>query len=273
MDEQKRKSTEWLDRIADTYDPRTATFEGFSTSLAEVLVREAQISEGAYVLDVGTGTGNVALAAARVVGPRGWVVGIDLSTGMLAQARRKVENLPVEFREMDAEALQFPDATFDAVVGGFFIAWLTDIVRGMREIYRVLRPGGRVALSTFSQETFQPLNEMTWARMEQYGFPRTPARPEAWMTLREPEHLVTLLEKGGFREGRVVRVASTTTLQSADEWWTFVRRSAARGIPLSQLSAESLERLRREILEDVDKLRTDDGIRVDTSALIGTGVR
>ena len=272
MDERKRRMTELYERISGTYDHRMGTLMQLSTRLAEALVRQAAISEGAWVLDVGTGTGNVALTAARFVGARGRVVGVDLSSAMLTQARRKAGDLPVEFQEMDAEALQFGDATFDVVLSGLTLWFLPDIVRGMKEIHRVLRPGGRVAFSTFTRETFQPLGELTWSRLEQHRIPRPPAPPEPWIVLREPEHLLLLLEKASF-QARVVPEPNIHTLQSAEEWWTFIRRSASWGSSLDQLSAEALADLKAEILEDVERLRTKEGIQVDTSALIGIGVR
>lgn len=178
MDERKRRVIELYERISGTYDHRHGTLMQLSTRLAEALVRQAAIPEGAWVLDVGTGTGNVALAAARFVGARGRVVGVDLSSAMLTQARRKAGNLPVEFQEMDAEALQFGEATFDVALSGLTLWYLSDIVRGMEEIHRVLRPAGRVAFSTYTRETFQPLREFTWSRLMQYRVPRPPAPPE-----------------------------------------------------------------------------------------------
>src|SRR5207302_868917 len=86
MDERKRRMTQWYDHIADAYDQHRLPL---SPRLAEALVRHAAVSEGERVLDVGTGTGNVAIAAARHTGARGRVVAIDLSRAMLGRARRK----------------------------------------------------------------------------------------------------------------------------------------------------------------------------------------
>ncbi|HET8679179.1 MAG TPA: methyltransferase domain-containing protein [bacterium] len=273
MDERKRRMTEFYERISATYDHRMETLMHLSTRLAEALVRQAAISEGERVLDVGTGTGNVALAAARFVGAQGRVIGVDLSSSMLAEARRKAVNLPVEFQEMDAESLEFGDATFDVVLSGLTLWFLPDVVRGMKQIYRVLRPGGRVAFSTYTPETFQPLRELMWKRLVQHGVPRLPAPAEPWMVLREPGHLLRLLEEAGFREPRVVAEPHVHMLRSGEEWWTFIRRSASWGELFDELPAEALESLKAEIIGDVEGLRTPDGIRVDTSALIGIGVR
>jgi ubiquinone/menaquinone biosynthesis C-methylase UbiE len=99
---------------------------------------------------------------------------------MLAQARRKSGGLPVEFRLMDAEKLEFEDATFDVVFCGFAVWFLPDILRGMREMRRVLRPGGRLAFSTWAKRSHEPMMKMMQARLERYGIPRIPPSPEAW---------------------------------------------------------------------------------------------
>ncbi len=145
------------------------------------LVQKAEIHEGARVLDAATGSGKVALEAARVVGPKGQVIGVDLSEGMLAQARRKAGDLPIEFRQMDAERLAFDDATFDVVLCGFGIFFLSDMIRGVCEMRRVLRLGGRLAFSTAHQAALEPLMEMTLTCLERCGIPRLPPALEPWM--------------------------------------------------------------------------------------------
>lgn len=266
MDERKRRMIHWYDRIASAFDCHPLPL---STRLAEALVRQAALSEGDWVLDVGTGTGNVALAAARCVGARGRVVGVDLSRAMLREARRRAGDLPVEFQEMDAEALQFGDATFHAALGGL----LPEVVPVISEMHRVLRPGGRAAFSSYTPETFQPLADVTWSRLERHRIRRPPAPPEPWTASRASEQSLLLLEKAGFQEARVVPEPYTHTLQSAEDWWTYMRRSTRWGPLLDQLSAEALEDLKAEILQDVERLRTEEGIKVDMSALIGIGVR
>lgn len=267
MEEQKRRIMTAFDLASTTYDePALRCFDVH----APVLVRNAQIHEGARVLDVATGTGKVALEAARLVGLKGWVIGIDLSEGMLAQARRKTGALPVEFRQMDAENLEFEDATFDVVLCGFCVWFLPDIVRGVREMHRVLRPGGRLAFSTWTKQSFEPMQEMTLARFERYGVPRS-APSEPWMECREPGHLLTLLEKGEFQEGRVVLELAGYFIEPED-FWTFIWGSAVRR-RLIQLPPEALDRFRKETLGEVRSLQGEHGIWFDTSALIGIGLR
>jgi ubiquinone/menaquinone biosynthesis C-methylase UbiE len=268
MEEQKRRVVAAFDLASDTYDePALRCFDLH----ARALVREAQVHEGAQVLDVATGTGKVAFAAARAVGPKGRIIGIDLSGGMLAQARHNTGGLPVEFRLMDAERLEFDDATFDVVLCGFAVWFLPDMLSGMREMRRVLRPGGRLAFSTWAKQSHEPMMKMMQARLERYGIPRTPPPPEPWKECSEPEHLLTILEKIGFRDRQVVPQPAGYFIQPED-WWTFLWGAAPRG-RLSRLPPESLDRFREEILEEVRSLKDDHGIWFDVSALIGIGLR
>ncbi|MBI3122039.1 MAG: methyltransferase domain-containing protein [candidate division NC10 bacterium] len=102
---------------------------------------------GEAVLDLGCGAGLDALLAAQLVGPAGRVAGIDLSPEMLAvaEAGRAEAGFPqVEFREASAEALPFPDASFDAALSNGVLNLIPDKPAALREIFRVLRPGGRL---------------------------------------------------------------------------------------------------------------------------------
>lgn len=256
---------QWYDRIASAYDDHRLPL---SPRLAEVLVRHAGITDGDRVLDVGTGTGNVAIAAVRRVGGHGLVVAVDLSPVMLAQARRKAGSMPIEFREMDVEALQFEDGTFDVVLAGL----LPEVGLGLSEMYRVLRAGGRVALSTYTSETHEPLARFTWSRLERHGIMRAPA-PSPPGPATEAQDLATLLGRAGFQEISVIHKPHTHWLECADDWWTYMCRSTRWGPALARLDPERLESLRTGILGDMGSLRTAAGIQVDASALIGVGAR
>jgi ubiquinone/menaquinone biosynthesis C-methylase UbiE len=111
-------------------------------------VRRARIRPGERVLDVGCGTGSLAIAAARVVGPGGSVVGVDPSVEMIGRARAKARRtrLPVEFVATAGEALPFPDASFDVVLLSLVLHQLpSDALHAtMAQVRRVLAPGGRL---------------------------------------------------------------------------------------------------------------------------------
>jgi len=121
--------------------------------VAELLCEAADLRAGWRVLDVATGSGNAALGAAR---RRCEVIGIDYVPALLERARERaaVERLEVRFDEGDAERLEFPDAGFDAVLSTFGVMFAPDQERAARELARVCRPGGTLALANWTPEGF-----------------------------------------------------------------------------------------------------------------------
>lgn len=144
---------------ARSYDAVTEQFDHFterlSSPLAKRMVEFANIKPSDHVLDIGTGSGVVALRAAQEIGDGGSVCGIDLSQGMLETAAAKAERLGLEsnvaFRRMDAERLEFAGATFDVAVSLFALLHFPDPLSALKEIYRVTKPGGRIVVAVGSR--------------------------------------------------------------------------------------------------------------------------
>src|SRR5919197_830161 len=116
--------------------------------IAERLCDAADLVAGTRVLDVATGSGNAAVAAARCDCD---VVGIDYVPALLerARARARAEGLAIELLEADAEALPFPDASFDVVVSVVGVMFVADQAQAAAELTRVCRPGGTIALASW----------------------------------------------------------------------------------------------------------------------------
>ncbi len=125
------------------------------------------LRRGERVLDVATGTGDLAFLEAAAVGPDGHVVGVDSCAAMLEVARRRQRG-PVDFQQGDATDLRFPDASFDVVTIGFGLRNVADRGQALREFRRVLRPGGRLMVLDFStpnSKTLKSVHDMLYFRL------------------------------------------------------------------------------------------------------------
>ena len=134
---------------------RDAAAAGYDRSVGEMtrrmvppLLRAARLAPGMRVLDIATGTGLAAEAAAEVVGPSGHVVAADISPAMVERARERLAGVPnVSFAVEDGHRLTLPSESFDAVLCNMGLMYFPDPSRGLAEFRRVLRPGGRAAVS------------------------------------------------------------------------------------------------------------------------------
>lgn len=148
-DLQRRVQRYGWDRAAEYYEP---FWQAQLRPAQSRLLKLADLQPGERILDVACGTGLVTFPAAKAVVPEGSIVGTDLSEGMIEMARqiatkRGVEN--VVFEHMDAEALELPDGTFDAALCSLGLMYMPDPVQALREMRRVLRPGGRAVAAVW----------------------------------------------------------------------------------------------------------------------------
>lgn len=144
-----------FDRIAGRYEPLNAVISGFQEPRwRRRLVAAARLEAGMSALDVASGTGVVARDLARAVGPGGRVLGVDISTGMLARAQNHTAAFPrIDYVVGDAMDLPVEDGTFDAATIAFGMRNLPDYGRGFAEMRRAVRPGGIVACLEIARPT------------------------------------------------------------------------------------------------------------------------
>lgn len=139
-------------KVVNSFDKFT---ERFTSYLSGSMLELADVRSNYRILDVGTGTGVVALKIAGNLSDNGSIVGIDLSDGMLARASEKAENLGLsdraKFLKMDAEALDFENNSFDAVLSLYALRHFPNPEKAVCEIYRVLKEGGRVVVGVGSR--------------------------------------------------------------------------------------------------------------------------
>jgi demethylmenaquinone methyltransferase / 2-methoxy-6-polyprenyl-1,4-benzoquinol methylase len=149
-----------FDRISGIYDlMNTAMTAGLHHRWRARAVDLARVGAGSRALDVATGTGDLALELSRRVAPGGEVLGSDFSEGMLDRARAKAGTVAgIAFEWADAMALPYADASFDAATVGFGARNFEDLPRGLAEMARVVRPGGRVVVLEITTPTRAPLS-------------------------------------------------------------------------------------------------------------------
>jgi len=169
-------------RIAPRYDwfNRLASC-GLDQRWRRLVIARARLEPGHRVLDLCTGTGDLAILCARRQAGHGTVVGVDMNRAMLSHARRKqqAQRLSIAWLQGDAEALPLATGSFDRVMIGFSTRNLGDLTRGLEEMVRVLRPGGRLAIL----ETGYPSNPVLRAGYQAFLF--TVARLIGWLLTGE----------------------------------------------------------------------------------------
>lgn len=148
------------DRLAGRYDLQHGLLTLGSDQRGRSLAVEHAVGAGDRVLDAGAGTGSTALLAAARAGAGGDVTLLDFSAAMLGQARRRLAGVaaPSHYVVADALRLPFADASFDAVLSTYAVCPLYDPVAGARELWRVLRPGGRLGVA----HSASPQNPMVY---------------------------------------------------------------------------------------------------------------
>ena len=188
----------------------------FFTAWAADLVARAELQPGERVLDVGCGTGVVSRTVAPKLGGHGRVVGLDASEEMLSAARTRPSpaGAPIELHRGDATALPFRDASFDAVLCQQALQFVRDRPAALREMRRVLVPGGRVCLAVFRRSGHHEALEPVVGRF--FG-------PDAVATLMAPfgfpdaEALLALVHGAGFRDVQYTPLTLPARFASADE--------------------------------------------------------
>jgi ubiquinone/menaquinone biosynthesis C-methylase UbiE len=226
------------------------------------LLRAAHLAPGMRVLDIATGTGLSAEAALAAVGPAGDVTAADLSVAMAEKARErlgKATNVSVSVD--DGQALSFSDASFDAVLCNLGLMFFPDPVRGLSEFRRVLRPGGRVAVSvnTVVERSYNHQINVIIAR-------HVPSLAEAvarTFALGEASRLQSLFSDAGFVDIETDTVKHTFVLPSFDAYYgPFERGGASTGQALAALPEE----IRRAVREEVRRDLADTGGPIEAEA-------
>ena len=260
--------TTW-DESAERYVKLMQRLEPFGGDLLESIAARP----GESVLDLATGPGEPAMTLARLVGPTGCVLGVDLSERMVALASEVAvaRGLPnVGFRSMDAERLEIPSETFDIVVSRFGFQIFTNPEKVAREAHRVLKPGGRIGATVWSTAEKVPALHALVGAMLEFAEPDETGYLPTPYELGGPGEFVAFLTNAGFRDAREERVTHTMRFEDEDEYLDILLRSTPLGHSLSEEDPEVQEKVLLTTRENLQRWKSESEIALPAECVIVT---
>ena len=248
------------DEAATAYDQAVAHV---SAHFLPFLLRAARLEPGQRVLDVAAGTGIAAEAAIAVVGAGGHVTATDNSQAMVDRARQRLAGSPnASVVVADGQSLSFAEGSFDAVVCSFGLMFFPDPARGLSEFRRVLRPGGRAAVSvlTTPERSYNGRINVVIAR-------RVPSLAEATartFSIGDESRLRSLFDRAGFRDVETTTEAHAFVFPSFDAYFEpFERGGGSSGQAYLALPETERRAVREEVRRNVGDTGGSVGIDVE----------
>lgn len=246
--EAKLRATATYNAAAELFDdPRLSFWDRFGRRTVERL----DLAPGSSVLDLCCGAGASALPAAERVGPFGRVLGIDLAENLVQRARvkasiRRLRN--VELRVGDFDRLDLPPASFDAVLCVFGIFFMPDMAAALRRMWGWVRPGGRLAVTVWGKNAFQPAEGIFWEAVRAER-PDLYMEYSPWDRIADPEALRGLFEESGIPGAVTEAEQGFHPTPDPEDWWTVVMGSGYRGT-VDALDPAARERVRSRTLRN-----------------------
>jgi ubiquinone/menaquinone biosynthesis C-methylase UbiE len=255
---------QWSARLAAVFDRASSTYDHVGvpwfTPIAEGLIGEINPRPGERGLDIGCGRGAALFPLAEAVGPAGSATGIDLAPGMVEAARVDAANhglTNVELHVMDASSPQLPEASYDLAVSSCVIFFLPEPAEALRAWRRLLKPGGRLGISTFGRR------DPRWERMDEVFHPYLPeglrqARSGRGGQFATDAGVAELIEKADFSGVRTVTRDVEVVFTSPEQWheWSW---SHGQRVYWELVPAAERDTVRATAFERVEEARGPDG--------------
>ena len=221
----------------------------------------AQLDSGDKVLDVAAGRGALLFPVATKVGPTGHVTGIDFSPAMVRETAKDIESRKLshaEIRHMDAEQMNLPDASFDWVMCGFALWMFAEPARVLQEFYRVLKRGGRIALSTWAADN----PSQTWCNKVLRPFVYAPAAKELpakfGSRFDTPLRFETALREAGFLDTQISVEEKHFVYADEEQYWSSLWSAGFRR-QLEKITPDLLEQARSKVFQELQTFKKPDG--------------
>lgn len=227
--------------------------------LAELTLRHVDVHEGDRVIDVACGTGIVGRLVAEKIGKSGSVVGVDLNAGMIEAAHRysSVTDADVEWRQGDVTDLPFPDASFDIAFCQQGLQFFPDKLPALKEIRRVLAPGGSMTLTVWS--SVSRVNATIADALTRYVSAEAAKTCLAPFAFRDPVIIKALMVEAGFQEIKMETMVVERRLGPAEESIPSVMAGAPYANDVATLDRATQDALVKEVGESLNNYRVDDG--------------
>jgi ubiquinone/menaquinone biosynthesis C-methylase UbiE len=258
-DEQRRRTAALFDSVAAGYDAAPLRLFPF---IADRLIARLNPAPGEKLLDVGAGTGAVALAAAQALAPGGRVTAIDISEGMLARLDAKVRKFGIDnldIHVMDGMQPEFKRDYFHRVVCSFGLSFMPDPALALKEWKRVACPGGSVVFALPATGAFDPMGSDLAARLEGAG-----------LFVMSEDEARRLFTQAGLTEVSVATESLGYHLKNSIEWWEVAWFSGLFPA-LHRVEPAQLEAIRRAHLAEAERHQTADGLWLKADYLLATG--
>jgi len=260
--------------VAGGWREHAAWVDDRGTAMTAEMLRLTAPRPGERVLELACGAGGLGLAAADVVGAGGEVVVSDVAPEMTAIAaeRAKATGLSnVSVRVLDLERIDEPDGSYDVVLCREGLMLVPDPVRAAAEIRRVLRPGGRAAITVWGPRERNPWLGIVFDVVSaQLGAPVPPPGIPGPFSLDDADRFTGVLSDAGLSDVRVNELSTPYHATSFEDWW---RRTAALAGPLAQMLAALPEPVANELharaREAVDAYRSSTGLDIPGVSLVG----
>ena len=245
--------------------------------LTRALIEHAGIHEGQSVLDVAGGAGEPSLTIAEIVGPAGSVTCTDAVQEMVETARRDAQRRSitnVQFRQCMADALPFPSDSFDVTVCRLGAMFFPDPVAGIREMLRVTKPGGSLALAVWHKSELNPFCHVITSVIDRHINPGAvdPDAPNAFR-FAEPGKLASVITEAGASDVKehVVKFNLEAPLSPFEFWTMRSETSDTLREKLAKLSAEEQAQIKGEVEQAVQEFFPANQMRFPTQMIVVTG--
>jgi ubiquinone/menaquinone biosynthesis C-methylase UbiE len=276
----KEATRQQWENVAEAWNRWGPAIQRWLEPPTEAMLQMARIAPGDRVLDVAGGSGEPALTAVTRVSPGGYVLSTDITTNLvrLAGDNARARGLTAdqfEARVMDGEHLELPDASFDAVLSRLGLIYFPDRPQALAEIRRVLRPGGRVALASFTTPTANPFFAIpiTIIRRRAHLAAPAPGSPGPF-SLGSREAMAEALRQAGFAEVETRVVAAPLRFATADECLRFEQESfGALHEMLNGVSEAERAATWEEIRQELRRLEGTAGFESASELLVGAATR